>query len=262
MSARAYAGLAEALRVLAQYGVVRASEAIPRAKAAIAHALEIEPGSGEALGVLAVITLTGERKRAEVGRSLRARAGSRSDAFRDAMSVCGVGIGGATNRKERARAELERAQRNDPLSSICTAHASIALTLLGCHEEAVLTAQRGHALDPDAFATQLAVASAKTWAGDLAGALPFAQSALQISGRHPWALAFDDAHSTRGRASARKRKPFTGSWSRGRSRGSCNTHGCRTPPSRSAASMRRWTMHSSLCSSATRSGRGSCAGPV
>jgi tetratricopeptide (TPR) repeat protein len=90
---------------------------------------------------------------------------------------------------ERALAELERAQRDDPLSSICTAHASIALTLMGRHEEAVRTALRGHALDPDAFSTQLAVASAKTGAGDLTGALPFAQSALQLSGRHPWALA-------------------------------------------------------------------------
>jgi eukaryotic-like serine/threonine-protein kinase len=189
MSARAYAGLAEALRVLAQYGMVRASEAIPRAKAAIARALEIEAGSGEALGILAVMTLTADgngRKSAELFERALTIDPTLSET-RCLYAAWGLVVRRIGN--ERALAELERAQRDDPLSSICTAHASIALTLMGRHEEAVRTALRGHALDPDAFSTQLAVASAKTGAGDLTGALPFAQSALQLSGRHPWALA-------------------------------------------------------------------------
>ena len=189
MSARAHAGLAEALRVLAQYGAVRASEAIPRAKAAITRALEIEPGFGEALGVLAVMTLTADGngpKSAELFERALVADPTLSE------TRCLYAAWGLVVRRieeNRALAELERAQRDDPLSSICTAHSSIALTLLGRHEESVQTALRGHALDPEAFSTQLAVAMAKTGAGDLAGALPYAQSALQISGRHPWGLA-------------------------------------------------------------------------
>jgi eukaryotic-like serine/threonine-protein kinase len=189
MSARAHAGLAEALRVLAQYGVVRASEAIPRAKAALARALEIEPELGEALGVLAVLTVTSDAD-GRMALELFRRALAADPTLSETRCLyAGWGLVVLHGEDDAALVELERAQREDPLSSICAAHASIGFTMMGRHEEAMQAALRGRALDPDAFATQHAVAMSKTWAGDLAGALVAAQSALQMSGRHPWVLA-------------------------------------------------------------------------
>ena len=189
LSARAYVGLAEALRVLAQYGFVRASEVIPRAKAALSRALEIDPGLGEAMGVLALITLTSDRdgqKAIELFESALAADPTLSE-IRCLYAAWGL----IMLREEDARglAELERAQRDDPLSSICCAHASIAFTLLGRHEDSLRMANRCAALDPASFAAQHAVAMSKTWSGDLAGALAAALTALQLSGRHPWTLA-------------------------------------------------------------------------
>ncbi|MGH7634043.1 MAG: hypothetical protein ACRENC_09970, partial [Gemmatimonadaceae bacterium] len=126
-SPRPYAGLAEGLRILAQYGFVRAREAIPRAKAALTRALELEPEMGEALGVLALITLTSDL---DTVRSI--------DLFERALAAdptlseirCLYGAWGFVvlgRGDERGLAELDRAQGEDPLSSICTAHASIAL---------------------------------------------------------------------------------------------------------------------------------------
>jgi TolB-like protein/Tfp pilus assembly protein PilF len=189
MSARAHVGLAEALRVLAQYGFVRAEEAIPRAKAALARALEIEPELGEALGVLACITLTSDYngpKALDLFQRALAADPTLSEIRCLYAAWCLIVMRGED---ARGIAELERAQRDDPLSGICTAHTSIALTLLGRHEESLRAANRGASLDPGAFATQHAVAMAKTWGGDLAGALAAALPALQMSGRHPWVLA-------------------------------------------------------------------------
>jgi serine/threonine protein kinase len=189
LSARAYAGLAEALRILAQYGLVRAPEAIPRAKAALARALEINPELGEALGVLAVITLTSDLDPTR-SMELFAKALAADPTLSEIRCLYGAWVLIVVRGDdERGVAELERAQRDDPLSSICTAHASIGLTLVGRHEEALRTAMRGLSLDPGAFASQHAVVMAKTWGGDPAGGLAAAAAALQMSGRHPWVLA-------------------------------------------------------------------------
>jgi len=187
-SPRPYAGLAEGLRVLAQYGFVRASEAIPRAKAALTRALEIEPELGEALGVLAVITLTSDLDPLR-SIDLFERALAADPALSEVRCLYGAwGFIVLGRGDERGLAELERAQRDDPLSSICAAHASIALSMVGRHEEAIHTAMRSLALNPGAFGSQHAVALAKTWGGDPAGGLAAAVPALQSSGRHPWVL--------------------------------------------------------------------------
>jgi serine/threonine protein kinase/tetratricopeptide (TPR) repeat protein len=188
-SARAHVGLAEALRVLAQYGFVRASEAIPHAKAALARALEIEPELGEALGVLAVMTLTtdGNGKKA---MELFERALVADPTLSETRCLYAAwGLVVMRREDERGLAELERAQREDPLSGICCAHASIAYSMTGRHEEALAAAYRFISIDPGAFSAQHAVVMAKTWGGDLVGALAAALPVLQMSGRHPWVLA-------------------------------------------------------------------------
>ena len=187
--APAHAGLAEALRTLAQYGLVRAADAIPRAKAAIARALELDADLGEAIGVLALITLTSDL---DADRSM--------ELFERALAVnpmmpeirCLYAIWGLVllqGDEARGLAEVERALRDDPLSSICAAHASIGLSILGMHEEAFRAATRAAELNPASFAAQLSVMLAQAWRGEYAGALAASVPALQMSGRHPWPLS-------------------------------------------------------------------------
>ncbi len=189
MYAPAHVGLAEALRVLAQYGFVRAAEAIPRAKAAIARALAIKPEFGEALGVLALITLTSDfdvtKAMALFERALE--VDSKLSEIRCLYAVWGLIL--LRGDDVQGLVEIERALRDDPLSSICTAHASIGLTLLGRHEESLRIAARGVELNPLAFSAQQSVVLARTWSGDLEGGLAAAAGALQMSGRHPWVLS-------------------------------------------------------------------------
>ena len=53
--ARAHAGLAETLRLMAIYGPSEPNEVIPRAKAEVARALELDPHLGEAVATAAVM---------------------------------------------------------------------------------------------------------------------------------------------------------------------------------------------------------------
>ena len=144
--------------------------------------------SGEALGVLAVITLTSDLDPLR-SIDLFERALAADPALSEVRCLYGAwGFIVLGRGDERGLAELECAQRDDPLSSICAAHASIALSMVGRHEEAIHTAMRSLALNPGTFGSQHAVALAKTWGGDPAGGLAAAVPALQSSGRHPWVL--------------------------------------------------------------------------
>ena len=187
--APAHAGLAEALRTLAQYGFVRAADAIPRAKAAIARALELDPNLGEAIGVLALITLTSDLD-ASGSMELFERALAINPMLSELRCLYAIWVL-VLLRDDDARglAEVERALRDDPLSSICAAHASIGLSILGMHEEAVRSATRAAELNPASFAAQLSVMLSQAWGGSYAAARAASVPVLQMSGRHPWPVS-------------------------------------------------------------------------
>ncbi|MGH2634506.1 MAG: hypothetical protein ACRDG3_13970, partial [Tepidiformaceae bacterium] len=187
--APAHAGLAEALRTLAQYGFVRAADAITRAKAAIGRALELDPDLGEAIGVLALITLTSELD-ASGSMELFERALAINPMLSEIRCLYAIwGLVLLRGDDARGLAEVERALRDDPLSSICAAHASIGMSILGLHEEAFGAATRSAELNPASFASQLSVMLSQAWGGSYAAAQAASVPVLQMSGRHPWALA-------------------------------------------------------------------------
>jgi serine/threonine protein kinase/tetratricopeptide (TPR) repeat protein len=187
--APAHAGLAEALRTLAQYGFVRAADAIPRAKAAIASALELDPNLGEAIGVLALIRLTSDLD-ASGSMELFERALAINPMLSEIRCLYAIwGLVVLRGEDVRGLAEVERALRDDPLSSICAAHASIGLSIMGRHDEAFRLAARAAELNSASFAAQLSLMLSQTWGGNFAGALAASVPVLQMSGRHPWALS-------------------------------------------------------------------------
>jgi TolB-like protein/tRNA A-37 threonylcarbamoyl transferase component Bud32/Flp pilus assembly protein TadD len=188
-SARAHAGIGDALWWLAYYGMVPRSEALAQARAALARALEMDPDCAEALGTSAAIAL-GADWDVPAARRLYERALEVDPHLADlrvqyASRVLGV----VAHEDDRVAAEALRAVRDDPLSSIVHANGAMALLSIGRRHEAMEMAERAMELDPGSWGACLATAWIGAFSGEFARALSAAEIALQSSGRHPWVLA-------------------------------------------------------------------------
>jgi TolB-like protein/DNA-binding winged helix-turn-helix (wHTH) protein/Tfp pilus assembly protein PilF len=116
--ALAYAGLADTYVVMGGNGQKPLSEVVPRAKPALARALELDPNLGEAHATLALLhsEISGERRGLvpELQRAVELSPG-----YASAHHWLGL-ILGAEGRFEEADAELRKAQVLDPLSPMIT----------------------------------------------------------------------------------------------------------------------------------------------
>jgi TolB-like protein/Tfp pilus assembly protein PilF len=187
--ARAHAGLGDALWWLAYYGGLPRSEALPRARTALARALELDPDCAEALGTSANIAC-GNDWDVPSARRLYERALEVNPQLSDVRTQYATRVLGlAQGDGDRTVAELRRAIRDDPLSAIVHANAAMGCLFVGRPNEAKELAERAVELDRDALAGYLAAAMIADAAGDFARALPTTETALQLSGRHPWVLA-------------------------------------------------------------------------
>lgn len=188
-AARAYAGLGEAIRIQAQYGFAPAAEVIPYAKAALERALEIDPGSAEALTILALIAITYDLE-PSAARMFMARAIAINPILPEARCLFAVWVLALVESDDDvAVEELRRAQALDPLNSICYVHGAFLFTVIGRYDDAIADAVRAVELNPTAFSAHLAETYARTWAGDVDRAMAAANRALQLSGRHPWVIS-------------------------------------------------------------------------
>ncbi|MEP6621102.1 MAG: protein kinase [bacterium] len=189
-SAAAHAGLGAALRVKAQYGFGEAAECLPLAHAALTRALELDPGSAEAMGHLGTLITNGD---VDVDRTFelweRALAlDPRLSEVRALFATWGLGILRRGQDDARSEQEMRRAIADDPRNSICSTVVSIGWAVLGRHAEGVREAQRACELDPAAFAPRFALVWALTWARDTEGGFAAVDTAIEQFGRHPWFL--------------------------------------------------------------------------
>jgi len=116
-SALAHAGLADAYSLLADYGIVAASEAIPKARRAAQRSLELDPGSAEAYVALAFIRSLHDWEWDDA-ESLYRRAIAANPGYARAHHWFGIDFLSLLGRFEEALAEAEIARRLDPLSQI------------------------------------------------------------------------------------------------------------------------------------------------
>jgi TolB-like protein/tetratricopeptide (TPR) repeat protein len=116
--ALAYAGLADTYVIIGGNGQKPLSEVVPRAKAALTRALELDPNLGEAHATLALLhsEISGERRGLEP--ELR-RAVELSPGYPSAHHWLGL-ILSTEGHFEEADAELRKAQILDPLSPMIT----------------------------------------------------------------------------------------------------------------------------------------------
>ena len=190
-SSAAHAGLGNAWRVKAQYGLASQAESGPIAEREFTRALALDPDNAEALGHYATF-LMNARLEVERALALWERALSldpRLSEIRGLYATWGlIVIVGQGKDDVTALAHMRRALADDPLNTICSTIGALGFGVLGRHPEAVAEAKRGRDLDPAAFTPHYALAWAQTWARETDDGLATVEAAMDQFGRHPWFL--------------------------------------------------------------------------
>jgi serine/threonine-protein kinase len=133
--AAAYAGIADAYALLAEYGLQQPAEALVQAKAAARRALEIDPSLGEAHCSLALLIALHEWKWAEAEEHFR-RALDLNPGYATAHHWLACDFLPIFGRFEEAMREIEIAVALDPLSPIISEGQAFLLILQRRYEEA------------------------------------------------------------------------------------------------------------------------------
>jgi serine/threonine protein kinase/tetratricopeptide (TPR) repeat protein len=184
----AWAGLADALTVMAYSGAARGSESKAQAMAAARRSVELDPASAVGHTSLANATLLYENNRAvakqRFERALELNPGH-------AMGRCWYGLFyliWARGDFERGIAEARRALDSDPLSAYVTHTLGVCLFTAGRLDEAIEMCRRAIQLDPESFVARWALGIALGMAGRFEEAVSTLDVAAERSGRHTLAV--------------------------------------------------------------------------
>jgi TolB-like protein len=188
-SAVAHALLGDALRLSAQNGMISAADGMRLGTAAVERAIALDPECAEAIGTWGMLQLNFGTD-ATLAMPLLERSlalNPRQSELRALYAHWGL----ITTLREDVRglAELERAVRDDPLSSFVAIIHALGLSVIGRYAEAKAEAHRAIALDEHSFFGGYAMGTfVYAWAGDADGAFAIAERGMQLFGRHPWLL--------------------------------------------------------------------------
>jgi serine/threonine protein kinase len=199
-SALIHAELAEALLLMAFYGMVAPAQSRERISRATARALELDPGLVTAQLALGLHALLAEFDRPKASAAF-ARAveldplDAEARLFQATFDFCYV-----QNSTEAALSQIDAVIERDPLNANSRGQASIVLAWAGRTEEAITQSRRGIELDPNAFYPQWTLLKALMLGPHPAEAIAVGQPMLARFGRHPWVLmGLAYAHGSAGR---------------------------------------------------------------
>ena len=145
--APAYAGIADAYSLLAEYGFQVPDQAMPKARAAALRALEIDDGLAEAEVSLAFVYTTYEWKFEEADRHYR-RALELNPGYAEAHHWYGYDHLAILGRLDEAMAHVELAHQLDPLSMIISASLGGIFLMRREYDRAIEQYRKTLALDP------------------------------------------------------------------------------------------------------------------
>src|SRR5499425_2329684 len=188
--ALAWAALANSYTLLCWYGFADPQEFMPKATEAARRAVALDPSLAEAHCALALISLLHSWDRAEAEREF-ARAIQLNP--KDIQTLYWYGFyylqlseGRLTEGMEQGKLALA----SDPLSG--TAHAMYALTcsIAGKKAESLEVSRRAVQLDSESFLANWTLQLVLLSSGQFEASVAAGESALAMSGRHPWSMAW------------------------------------------------------------------------
>jgi TolB-like protein/Tfp pilus assembly protein PilF len=187
--ALAWAGLADAHTVLGYYGLVPPAASMPKGTEAARRAVALDPSLAEAHGAFAMCCLLHDWDLAAAEREFRCALKLNPRYIQAhcwyALFYLQLAVGRATEGIEHARLAVE----SDPLSGYANSMLGMTYSAAGKYAEAVEASERAVELDPDSFLARCSLQWALRFSRRFEDAVAACNSALAISGRHPWALS-------------------------------------------------------------------------
>src|SRR6059058_3403607 len=186
--ALAYAGLADACTVLAQYGLAPPNVLRPRARAAVQKALDLAPDLAEVYCASGALGFICDWDWPRAARDLRraVELNPRYVAARQWLSYYLVFIEG---RLEEGVAHAQRAVELDPLAPLLVMQLGMTLMGAGRYEEAAAPLKRAADLAPTMFLPTIHLGLLYNHLGRSEEAIAPLEVAVAASGRHPWTLS-------------------------------------------------------------------------
>jgi adenylate cyclase len=184
----AWAGVADALTVLAYSGAAPGAASKSQAIAAAKRSIELDPGSAVGHTALACATLLYENNRAMAKQEFERALELRPSYGMGRCWYANYYLNWACGDFERGIAEARRALDSDPLSAYLTMTLGICLFTASRLEEAIDMCQRAIQLDAASFVSRWALGIALGLAGRFDEAVSTLESAAAMSGRHSLAV--------------------------------------------------------------------------
>ena len=177
--ARAYAGLADTFNILGYYNGRRPTEVYPRAKAAAARALDLEPTMAEAHASLGYTRLFFDRDWTGAEQSFE-EAIRLNPAYASAHQWYGWLLI-VHRRWDQMIAAMQRAHDLDPLSLVINEHLAYAYSLVGRMDDARRQLQATVDLDPHFALAHLRIGGVHLFEERLDEAIPAFETAVRLS---------------------------------------------------------------------------------
>jgi TolB-like protein/Tfp pilus assembly protein PilF len=197
--ALAYAGLADAYALLADYGLEPPSVVVPRSKAAAQRALEIDSSLGEAHASLALLTGLGEWKWEEAEAHYR-QALDLNPGYATAHHWLSTDHLALLGRTEEALEEIEIARQLDPLPSVISEGYGYILMLARRYEESAQHLRQLAVEDPAFYKAHTALGRVLLQMRRYDEAHESLQKGWRLSGNVPTVLgAMGQAYALQGR---------------------------------------------------------------
>ena len=185
----AWAGIADALTVLAYSGAASGSESKPEALAAAKRSIELNPTSAVGHTALACATLVYENNRAMAKQEFE-RALELNPHYAQGRGWYALFyLQWACGEFERGIVEARRALDIDPLSAYVTMILATCLCTAGHQDEAIETSRRAVQQDPESFVARWMLGVSLGTAGRFEAAVSTLETAAGMSGRHSLAIS-------------------------------------------------------------------------
>lgn len=185
--ALAYAGLADAYATSPGYSATPVSEVAPKARAAAARAIELDPNLAEAHASLAYIRMSFNTDAAGAEKELR-RAIDLNPNYPTAHHWYALLLG-SLGRFDEAKREILRAQQLDPLSLIINRTVGTIFSWAGDYDQALVAARKTLEIDPNFPPAHEDIAAIYGIKGRYEEALQEMNKAIALNGRLPRYLA-------------------------------------------------------------------------